>query len=55
MGGKPNPGTPADQRLAENQHPDTMSPSSGSQSSDTGGGTDGVDQSYDTLMPWAPR
>jgi len=61
MGGSPSKGTPADQRLSENQAPD----SSSSASSDSDPSRDsspsaatastGNDRPYNTFMPWASQ
>lgn len=60
MGGKPNQGTPADQRLTENQDSGSSSASTSSsgssdtsRTSDTGPG--GNDRPFDTFMPWASQ
>jgi hypothetical protein len=62
MGGKPSTGTPADQRLSENQNSGSSSRSSSSDSgtrvtasskpSDNVGGND---RPFDTFMPWASQ
>ncbi|HEX5119826.1 MAG TPA: hypothetical protein VFW65_31965 [Pseudonocardiaceae bacterium] len=52
MGGTPNPGTPADQRLTENHGADSA-PANETSGTGSNGGSDGNDQPYDTLMPWA--
>jgi hypothetical protein len=57
MGGKPNPGTPADGRLSDNQGDrDTsgtrVTADTGTSTRDTNAGTIGH---YDTYMPWATQ
>lgn len=59
MGGTPNPGTPADKRLADNQGDRdtsgtrvTASTSTSTSTRDTSAGNTGH---YDTYMPWATQ